>query len=115
MAKAGYPDGGGAGFNQDFDTSTNAGSYGAGGSSGGQGSSQIPGKPATLDISLGGGFLQGTGSIANNVFDDPQHTGGTITFQSSSVEAALDRNKYPYPRYKIPQNQRRRFQIKLSL
>ena len=110
MSKAGYPSGPGAGP-KGFDTSTNAGHYGAGGGSGNQGSGQIPGKPATLDISLGGGFLQGTGSIANNVFDDPQHTGGTITFQSSSVEAALDRNKYPYPRYKIPQNQRRRFQI----
>ena len=110
MSKAGYPSGPGAGP-KGFDTSTNAGHYGAGGGSGNQGSGQIPGEPATLDISLGGGFLQGTGSVANNVFDDPQHVGGVITFQSSSVEAALDRSKYPYPRYKIPQNQIRRFQI----
>ncbi len=110
MAKAGYPSGPGAGP-KNLDTTTAAGHYGAGGDNNGGGQTTPPGEPASIDISLGGGFLQGTGSIANNVFDDPQHVDGTITFQSSSVEAALDRSKYPYPRYRIPQNQRRRFQI----
>ena len=68
-------------------------------------------KPATLDISVTGGFLQGTGSVADNLFNDIQHKKGRIFFPSASVEAAIDRTEYPSSRYRIPPRQSRRFEI----
>jgi len=92
-----------------IDTTGGGENVGGGGldATGGGGGQQ----PATLDISVNGGFLQGTGSVADNLFNDIQHKKGRIFFPSASVEAAIDRTEYPASRYRIPPKQSRRFEI----
>src|SRR5210317_646094 len=106
MAEQGYP--GSEGDNSQFDVTTAAGHYGAGS----EFNTPAGSKPATLDISVSGGFLQGTGSVADNLFNDVQHGGGRIFFTSASLESAIDRTKYPTPRYRFPSNQSARFRVK---
>jgi len=108
MAEEGYPGTIEGSSDPRFDVTNNAGNFGAGGGfNTGAGS-----KPATLDISVSGGFLQGTGSVADNLFNDVQHGGGTIVFPSASLERAIDRTKYPSSRYSFPSKQRTRFRVK---